>query len=99
MRRRNWAHLPSLDPPPDAVRLTHAHLDHCGWLPRLVRLGFGGPVYCSPWTAKVAAIVLRDAAHLQEEDAEFAARHGYSRHRPPLFGCTGEFRVSAPVEG
>jgi metallo-beta-lactamase family protein len=84
LRRRNWTPLPVLDPPPGAVVLTHAHLDHCGWLPRLVRLGFGGPVYCSPWTAKVAAIVLRDAAHLQEEDAEFAARHGYSRHRVPL---------------
>lgn len=84
LRRRNWAHQPALDPSPGAVVLTHAHLDHCGWLPRLVRLGFGGPVYCSPWTAKVAAIVLRDAAHLQEEDAEFAVRHGYSRHRVPL---------------
>ncbi|MFD0598851.1 MBL fold metallo-hydrolase [Catellatospora coxensis] len=84
LRRRNWQSPAGLDQPPDAVVLSHAHLDHCGWLPRLVRQGFTGPVYCSPWTAELAPIVLRDAAHLQEEDAAFAARHGYSRHRTPL---------------
>ena len=52
LRRRNWADVRALDPPPHAVVLTHAHLDHCGWLPRLVRLGFGGPVYCSPWSTR-----------------------------------------------
>ncbi|MEU8006070.1 MBL fold metallo-hydrolase [Catellatospora sp. NPDC049111] len=84
LRRRNWADLPVPPDSIDAVVLSHAHLDHCGWLPRLVAGGFHGPVYCSPWTAKIAPIVLRDAAHLQEEDAAFAARHGYSRHRTPL---------------
>lgn len=83
LRRRNWAPLvPAFEL--DAVVLSHAHLDHCGLLPRLVRHGYAGPVYCSPWTAQVAPIVLRDAAHLQEEDARHAGRHGYSRHDPPL---------------
>lgn len=84
LRRRNWAPFPAQVRDIDAVVLSHAHLDHCGWLPRLVRRGFRGPVYCSPWTAKVAPIVLRDAAHLQEEEAEFAAARGYSKHHPPL---------------
>ncbi|BCB89542.1 MBL fold metallo-hydrolase RNA specificity domain-containing protein [Phytohabitans suffuscus] len=84
LRRRNWAPVPGLAPDVDAVVLTHAHLDHCGYLPRLVRHGFSGPVYCSPWTVRVAPIVLRDAAHLQEEDAVYAARRGSSRHDPPL---------------
>jgi len=84
LRHRNWAPLPGTAPDVDAVVLSHAHLDHCGYLPRLVRHGFSGPVYCSPWTAHVAPIVLRDAAHLQEEDAEYAARRGSSRHDPPL---------------
>jgi metallo-beta-lactamase family protein len=84
LRRRNWASFPVPGLEIDAVVLSHAHLDHCGWLPRLVRQGFHGPVLCSPWTAKVAPIVLRDAAHLQEEDAEHAATGGYSRHHPPL---------------
>ncbi|GAA0808173.1 MBL fold metallo-hydrolase RNA specificity domain-containing protein [Spirilliplanes yamanashiensis] len=84
LRRRNWAPFPVPPDRIDAVLLTHAHLDHTGWLPRLVRQGFAGPVFCSPWTARVAPIVLRDAAHLQEEDARHAAGHGYSRHREPL---------------
>ncbi len=83
-RQRNWASFPVPAQEIDAVVLTHAHLDHCGWLPRLVRRGYAGPVHCSPWTAQVAAIVLRDAAHLQEEDAEYAATRGYSKHHPPL---------------
>ena len=83
LRRRNWAPLGFPPDRLDAVVLSHAHLDHSGWLPRLVRDGYAGPVLCSPWTARVAPIVLRDAAHLQEEDAEHAARHGYSKHQPP----------------
>ena len=83
-RRRNWDNFP-IDPRAlDAVVLTHAHLDHCGYLPALVRQGFHGPVICSPATAEVAAIVLRDAAHLQMEDAVHARNGGYSRHDPPL---------------
>lgn len=84
LRRRNWAAFPGTVFDLDAIVLSHAHLDHCGFLPRLVRHGYAGPVYCSPWTAQVAAIVLRDAAHLQEEDAEHAGRRGSSRHDPPL---------------
>jgi len=83
-RRRNWDDFP-VDPASlRAVVLTHAHLDHCGYLPALVRQGFRGPVICSESTAAVAAIVLRDAAHLQEEDAEQARAGDYSRHDPPL---------------
>jgi metallo-beta-lactamase family protein len=83
-RRRNWDPFP-VDPATlDAVVLTHAHLDHCGYLPGLVRQGFRGPVICTPGTADVAAIVLRDAAHLQVEDAQHARAEGYSRHDPPL---------------
>jgi metallo-beta-lactamase family protein len=84
LRRRNW------EPPPfdpavlDAVVLTHAHLDHCGYLPKLVRDGFSGPVLCTRGTADLAEIVLRDSAHLQEEDAAYANRVGFSKHRPAL---------------
>lgn len=87
LRRRNWQPF-AVDPTRiDAVVLTHAHLDHCGYLPVLVRHGFSGPVHCTPGTAALAEIVLRDAAHLQEEDARHANEHGYSAHAPalPLF--------------
>lgn len=84
LRLRNWEPLP-VDPRTiDAVVLTHAHLDHCGYLPALVRDGFAGPVIASPGTARLAAIVLADSGHLQEEDADFANRAGYSKHRPAL---------------
>lgn len=82
-RARNWEEFP-VDPASlDAVVLTHAHLDHCGYLPALVRDGFSGPVYCTSGTASLAAVVLRDSAKLQEEDAEYARRKGYSRHAVP----------------
>jgi metallo-beta-lactamase family protein len=84
LRRRNWRPFPVEATSIDAVVSTHAHLDHIGLLPRLVRAGFAGPVYCSPHTAQLARIVLTDAAHLQEEDARYAVRHRYSRHDPPL---------------
>jgi metallo-beta-lactamase family protein len=84
LRRRNWAPLP-LDPATlDAVVLTHAHLDHSGYLPRLVHDGFTGPIYCTGPTAELAAIVLEDSAHLQAEDARYANDTGYSSHRPAL---------------
>lgn len=86
-RRRNWDPLPVDPATVDAVVLTHAHLDHCGYLPVLVRNGFTGHVTCTPGTAALVAIVLRDAAKLQEEDAQHANERGYSKHRPalPLF--------------
>ena len=87
LRRRNWEELPFDPARLDAVVLTHAHLDHCGALPLLVRQGFTGPVVCTPSTARLAAIVLRDAAHLQEGEAVYANRMGFSKHSPalPLF--------------
>ncbi|MGZ5388881.1 MAG: MBL fold metallo-hydrolase RNA specificity domain-containing protein [Aeromicrobium sp.] len=83
-RRRNWDPLP-VDPSSiGAVVLTHAHLDHCGYLPALARDGFSGDIVCTPGTAALAEVVLRDAAHLQEQDARFADEGGYSKHKPPL---------------
>jgi metallo-beta-lactamase family protein len=87
LRERNWQPLPVKATSIDAVVLTHAHLDHCGFLPRLVSQGFRGRVFCTPATAELTRIVLADAAHLQEEDAERANRKGYTKHKPalPLF--------------
>ncbi|HEX3004223.1 MAG TPA: MBL fold metallo-hydrolase, partial [Angustibacter sp.] len=83
-RRRNWEPFTPAADTIDHVVLTHAHLDHSGYLPALVRQGFTGPVTCSPGTAALAEIVLRDSAHLQEEDAQAAREQGWSRHDPPL---------------
>jgi len=71
----------------DAVLVSHAHIDHSGYLPLLVRHGFRGPIICTSATADLLPVLLRDAAHLQEEEAETANRHGYSKHKPalPLF--------------
>jgi metallo-beta-lactamase family protein len=74
---RNWEPFPVPPRQLDAVVLTHAHLDHCGWLPRLVREGFRGPIYATPATVELAEIVLRDSAKIQEEDAAFKQK----RHR------------------
>ncbi|WP_395298219.1 MBL fold metallo-hydrolase RNA specificity domain-containing protein [Kitasatospora hibisci] len=87
LRRRNRRPLP-LDPADvRAVVLTHAHLDHCGYLPRLVRDGFRGPVLTTPDTARIAELILRDSAHLLREEADHANEHGWSKHRPaePLY--------------
>lgn len=84
LRELNWSRFP-VDPRAiDAIVLTHAHLDHCGYLPRLVQEGFSGPIFATPPTIDVARLVLLDSAHLQEKDAEFANRHGFSRHKPAL---------------
>jgi metallo-beta-lactamase family protein len=90
LRRRNWNDLPVDAAAIDAVVLTHAHLDHVGYLPRLVAQGFSGRVFCTPGTKDLAHLILVDAAHLQEEDARQANRGGYSRHRPakPLYTIT-----------
>jgi metallo-beta-lactamase family protein len=84
LRERNWAAPGFTAASVDAVVLTHAHLDHSGYLPRLLQGGFSGPVYCTPGTRDLLAILLPDAGHLQEEEAKLAARLGYSKHSPPL---------------
>ncbi|MEA3244751.1 MAG: MBL fold metallo-hydrolase [Gemmatimonadota bacterium] len=112
LRERNWA------PPPvdvaslDAVVLTHAHIDHTGYLPRLCAEGFRGSVHCTSGTADLAAVLLPDSGFLQEEDARRANAHGYTRHRPalPLYtqaeaeACLRQlvphpFGVSVPIAG
>ena len=84
LRLRNWAPLPIQPETIDAVVLTHAHIDHSGWLPRLVGQGFKGPVYSTGGTVDLCRLVLPDAAHLQEEDAKFANKRGFSKHQPAL---------------
>ncbi len=84
LRRRNWDPFPIPPATIDGVVLTHAHLDHSGYLPRLVREGFAGPILCTPETAQLAKIVLRDSARLQEEEAGYANRAGFSKHTPAL---------------
>ena len=99
LRQRNWEPFP-IDPATlRSVVLTHAHLDHCGYLPRLVRDGFGGPILCTPETAELAAIVLEDSAHLQEEDARYANQAGFSKHHPalPLYDADDVQRTTALV--
>ena len=84
LRERNWQE-PPFDPRSlDAVLITHAHIDHTGYLPRLVRHGFNGPVYCSRGTADLLKILLPDSGRLQEEDAEFRNRHNLTKHQPAL---------------
>ena len=83
-RERNWAPPPAELLQADALVLSHAHLDHSGWLPALVKHGFRGPVYASPATRDLVEVLLLDSAHLQEEDARRANRYGYSRHAKAL---------------
>jgi metallo-beta-lactamase family protein len=103
IRSRNWDPFP-VDPRTiESVLLTHAHLDHCGYLPALVRDGFSGPVYCSPNTADLVPIILRDSAKLQEEDTAWARKKGFSRHADPrpLYGSDDAERAIAllrPIE-
>ena len=84
LRERNWLAPPAELIEADAVVLSHAHLDHSGWLPALVKHGFRGPIYASPATRDLAEVLLLDSAHLQEEDARRANRYGYSRHAKAL---------------
>ena len=83
-RNRNWEPFPTDPASISDVVLTHAHLDHCGYLPALVRHGFRGPIWCTEGTRQLAEIVLRDAAKLQEQEAEDANQAGWSRHHPAL---------------
>ena len=84
LRLRNWARLPYEPGAIDAVVLTHAHLDHSGMLPRLVSRGFRKTVYCTHGTRELCRVLLPDSGRLQEEDAVFANRHGFSKHKPAL---------------
>ncbi|MGV0993740.1 MAG: MBL fold metallo-hydrolase RNA specificity domain-containing protein [Mycobacterium sp.] len=84
LRELNWAPLAVEPDSIDAVVLSHAHLDHTGYLPRLVKEGFRGPIYCTPATAAVAEIILRDSAYLQERDAAFLNKHKASKHHPAM---------------
>jgi metallo-beta-lactamase family protein len=84
LKGRNWELFPAPLQTLNAVLLTHAHLDHCGLLPRLVHEGFHGPIYCTPATAEIAQIMLLDSANLQQEDAEFKqSRHKKERRTGP----------------
>lgn len=110
LRERNWDRFP-VDPATiDAVLITHAHLDHSGYLPRLVKLGFKGPIYLTHYTGKLVEVILRDSARIQTEDAKYAAKKKFSKHNPPLalyeeadveetleLFVTKEFDVEVPI--
>lgn len=84
LRLRNWEPFPLHADKIDAVVLTHAHIDHSGYLPALARQGFRGPVFCTEATRDLCGLMLPDSGHLQEEDAFYANRHGFSKHQPAL---------------
>jgi metallo-beta-lactamase family protein len=100
LRERNWQPLPIRADAIDNVVLTHAHLDHCGFLPRLVAQGFRGRIFCTPATAELTRVVLTDSAKLQEEDAERANRMQYSKHKPalPLYTVADAARAMGMLE-
>ncbi|HXP52694.1 MAG TPA: MBL fold metallo-hydrolase, partial [Bacteroidia bacterium] len=87
LRRQNWDPLPVPVDQINLVILTHAHLDHCGYLPLLVKAGYKGDILMTSPTRDLVEIILRDSAKIQEEDAEKANRHGYTKHTParPLY--------------
>lgn len=84
LRLRNWAPFPIPPTSIDAMVLTHAHLDHSGYVPALVRDGFHGPIFASNATRDLCGILLPDSGHLQEEEARYVNRHGASKHQPAL---------------
>tara|TARA_B100001245_G_scaffold236541_1_gene228177 strand:- start:1525 stop:2901 length:1377 start_codon:yes stop_codon:yes gene_type:complete len=102
LRQQNWAGLEDAEEITDVI-LTHAHLDHCGYLPRLVRQGFKGTIHCTPITARLAEIILLDSAKIQEEDAAEANRKQYSKHKPAqalyntkdVYKCLQQFQTHA----
>ena len=83
-RLRNWEDTPVPARDIDAVILTHAHLDHCGWIPRLAKEGFNGPIYATPPTIDLCSVILSDSGHLQEEEARFHNQRKSSKHHPAL---------------
>lgn len=101
LRLKNWSKLPIEAAEIDVVLLTHAHLDHCGYLPLLVKNGYRGDIWMTPPTAELVKIILRDSAKIQEEDAEKANRYNYTKHAPalPLYtledaeGCFNQFKL------
>ena len=84
LRLRNWEKPPVEPGKIDAILLTHAHLDHSGYIPKMVAKGYEGPIYCSEGTYDLCKILLPDSGHIQEEDADRANRHNYSKHHPAL---------------
>jgi metallo-beta-lactamase family protein len=100
LRERNWRPLPVKPSEIDAVVLTHAHLDHCGYLPRLVADGFRGRIFCTPGSMDLCRIVLPDSGRIQEEDAANANRHAYSKHSPalPLYTEADAFRAITQLQ-
>ena len=84
LRLKNWDAFPVEPSSIDAILLTHAHIDHSGYLPRLVKMGFSGRIYCTSGTHDLCQILLRDSAHLQEEEARYANQKGFSKHHPAL---------------
>jgi metallo-beta-lactamase family protein len=100
LRERNWRELPVVAASIDAIVLTHAHLDHVGYLPRLVAQGFHGRIFCTPGTADLCRLVLPDSGKLQEEDARYANKHGYSRHKPalPLYTLSDAWRTLTQLQ-
>jgi len=107
LRLRNWDACPVSPQEVNAVILTHAHLDHSGYLPLLARNGFVGKVHSTSGTRDLCAILLPDSGHIQEEDAYFANKHGYSKHDPalPLYTqqdakyCMQQFHVENSTNG
>jgi metallo-beta-lactamase family protein len=100
LRQLNWEPLPVPASSLDAIVLTHAHIDHTGGLPRVVRAGYDGPVYCTSGTRDLSALLLPDSAHLQEEEARYANKEHYSKHHPalPLYGVADARRAVGLME-
>ena len=100
LRLLNWDEHPVRPADIETVVLTHAHLDHCGYLPRLVAQGFRGRIFCTAGTAELCRLVLPDAARLEEEDARQANKHGYTKHRPalPLFTEADAYRALTQLQ-
>ena len=100
LRLRNWQDLSVPASTLDAIVLTHAHLDHCGYLPRLVMQGFRGRIFCTLGTQDLCKIVLPDAGRIQEEDAEYANRNKFSKHSPalPLYREVDAFRAVSQLQ-